>query len=171
VCSLLSVTQCASAILSSVACPLYNIFPHYLINGRTFEKCYWTQNVLWFTLQLLSEHSSSSRLPMWMIPKTPTQTVHLVTHLVYLPVLWWAKKVAEHYVPWVNVKYFTRSSFNLSCKREVSPTFLQFVISVLEVLFCYISTQLIKKKKKKEIGEFGSEFCMADFSAQGHVFY
>jgi len=58
-----------------------------------------TKCVLWFTLQLLSEHSSSSRLPMWMTPRTPTQAVHLVTCLVYLPVLWWAKKVTEHYVP------------------------------------------------------------------------
>jgi len=76
-------------------------------------------------------------------------------------------------VPWVNVKYFTRSSFNLSCKREVSPTSLQFVTSVLEISFCYISTQLakIKKKKKKKRGEFGSEFCMTDFSAKGDLFY
>jgi hypothetical protein len=162
--------QCASAVLSSVTCPLYKMFPHYLINGRTFEKCYWTQNMCYDLLyNFFLRHSSFSRLPVWMIPKAPAQIVHLVTHLVYLPVLWWAKKVTEHYVPCVKGKYFTRSSFNLSCKREVSPTFLQFVISVLEILFCYISTQLVKIKKKKG-AELGSEFCMADFSAQGHVF-
>jgi len=34
---------------------LCNIFPHYVINGMIFEKSYWTQNVFWFSLQLLSE--------------------------------------------------------------------------------------------------------------------
>jgi hypothetical protein len=35
--------------------PLYKIFPHFLISGTIFEKCYWTQNVFWFSLQPLSE--------------------------------------------------------------------------------------------------------------------
>ena len=35
---------------------LYNIFPHYLINGTILgEKSYWTQNFFWFPLWLLSE--------------------------------------------------------------------------------------------------------------------
>jgi len=35
---------------------LCRVFPHYLINGTTFEKkCFWTQNVFWFCLQSLSE--------------------------------------------------------------------------------------------------------------------
>jgi hypothetical protein len=35
--------------------PLYNIFPHYLINGTIFEKSYWAKSVFCFSLQLLSE--------------------------------------------------------------------------------------------------------------------
>ena len=36
--------------------PLYNIFPHYLINGTIFEKKLLnTKCVFWFSLQLLSE--------------------------------------------------------------------------------------------------------------------
>ena len=35
--------------------PLYNIFPHFLLNVMIFEKSYWTQNVFWFSPQLLSE--------------------------------------------------------------------------------------------------------------------
>jgi len=36
--------------------PLYSIFPHYLINGTIWGgKRYWTQNVFWFSLQLLPE--------------------------------------------------------------------------------------------------------------------
>ena len=34
---------------------LYNIFPHFLINGRIKKKSYWTQNVFWFSQNLLSE--------------------------------------------------------------------------------------------------------------------
>ena len=35
---------------------LYNIFPHYVINGMIFEKNrYWKFNGLWFSLHLLSE--------------------------------------------------------------------------------------------------------------------
>jgi hypothetical protein len=35
---------------------LYHIFPHNLINGTIFKtKFYWTQNVFWFSLRLLSE--------------------------------------------------------------------------------------------------------------------
>jgi hypothetical protein len=30
--------QCACAILSSVACPVLQYFPHYLINGKSLEK-------------------------------------------------------------------------------------------------------------------------------------
>jgi len=33
------------AILSSVACPAFSIFPYYLIRGMIFEKRYWKQNV------------------------------------------------------------------------------------------------------------------------------
>ena len=36
--------------------PALHYFPLYLINGTIFEKkCYWTQNVFWFSLQCLSE--------------------------------------------------------------------------------------------------------------------
>jgi hypothetical protein len=36
--------------------PLYNIFPHYLINGTTFEKkLLSTKCVFWLSLQILSE--------------------------------------------------------------------------------------------------------------------
>ena len=36
--------------------PLYNIFSHYLINGKIFEKLYWIhKSVFWFPLQHLSE--------------------------------------------------------------------------------------------------------------------
>jgi hypothetical protein len=40
---------------------LCNTFPHYLINGTTSEKRYWTQNVFWFSPQLLSEKFSHSK--------------------------------------------------------------------------------------------------------------
>jgi len=36
--TLLSNMQCACAILSSVACHLYNIFLHYLTNGKNINK-------------------------------------------------------------------------------------------------------------------------------------
>ena len=56
-------------------------------------------------------------------------------------------------MPWVKVKHFTKSSFNLSCKREVSLTFIQVATSVLVILFCYISTQLMKiRERERERG-------------------
>jgi hypothetical protein len=39
--------------------PLYNNFPHYLINGTIFErKIFWTQNVFRFSLQICLKHFS-----------------------------------------------------------------------------------------------------------------
>jgi len=35
--------------------PIYNYYPHFLINGKIFEKRYWIQNVFWIFLQLTSE--------------------------------------------------------------------------------------------------------------------
>jgi len=48
--------QCACPLLSSMACPLYNIFPHDLINGTIFEKkkLLNTKCVFWFPLQVMS---------------------------------------------------------------------------------------------------------------------
>jgi len=44
-------------ILSSVTCPLYHIFPHYLLNDTIFDKkeILNTKCVYWFPLQILSE--------------------------------------------------------------------------------------------------------------------
>jgi hypothetical protein len=38
-------------------CPLwlYHSFPHYVINVMILEESYWTQNVFWFSVQLLSK--------------------------------------------------------------------------------------------------------------------
>ena len=48
--------QCACAILSSVAWPAQQYFPHYLTNGTiSYKKKYWTQNVFWLSKQLFSE--------------------------------------------------------------------------------------------------------------------
>jgi hypothetical protein len=50
------------------AVSLYNIFPHYLITGTTFEeKNYWTQCVLWFPLKYLSETFPFLRIEGTMI--------------------------------------------------------------------------------------------------------
>ena len=56
----LSCTQCSCAVLYSHLwpAPLYNISPHYLINGTIFLKKKKVLNikcVIWFSLQLLSE--------------------------------------------------------------------------------------------------------------------
>jgi hypothetical protein len=46
--------------------PLYNIFPHYLINGTIFLKSYKSiQNVFWFSLQILSETFLILRRTEW----------------------------------------------------------------------------------------------------------
>jgi len=50
--------QCACALLYCHLWPaaLYRIFPHYLINGKTFEKkLLKTKCVFWFSLQIFSE--------------------------------------------------------------------------------------------------------------------
>jgi len=49
--------QCACAILSSVACPALPYFFHIISQTARFSagRDYWTQNVFWFSLQLLSE--------------------------------------------------------------------------------------------------------------------
>jgi len=49
--------QCACAILSFVACPALQYFPHYLINGTIFEKRKEILNIkcVFFSLQLLPE--------------------------------------------------------------------------------------------------------------------
>jgi hypothetical protein len=52
--------ECACALLSSVACRLESIFPHYLINGRIFgggeeERLLNMKCVFPFSLQILSE--------------------------------------------------------------------------------------------------------------------
>jgi len=50
--------------------PLYNVFPHYLINDTIFEKeSYCTQNVFWFSLQILSEAFLILRRNGWDIIK------------------------------------------------------------------------------------------------------
>ena len=50
--------QCAWAILSYVACPALQYFFFHFSNKRQDfrkKKSYWTENVFWFSLQLLSE--------------------------------------------------------------------------------------------------------------------
>jgi len=48
--------QCTCTILQFVACQALNIFPHYLINGKIFEKqLLIIKCVFLFSLQLLSE--------------------------------------------------------------------------------------------------------------------
>jgi hypothetical protein len=42
-------------MLSSVVCPLYHIFPHYLTKGTIFGKKLNIKRLFWFYLQLLSE--------------------------------------------------------------------------------------------------------------------
>jgi hypothetical protein len=45
-----------------VACPLCNIFPHYLINGTIFGKRYWTQNTCFdFLYKFFRKLSHSKR--------------------------------------------------------------------------------------------------------------
>ena len=47
---------------------LYDIFPHYLINGKIFQKTLLnTKCVFWFSLQLLSETFQSLRRNKWDI--------------------------------------------------------------------------------------------------------
>jgi hypothetical protein len=59
--------QCAGAILSSVAFPLFNSFPLYLINGTIFEKkrLLSIKCVLRVSLQLLSEVFFILRGDIW----------------------------------------------------------------------------------------------------------
>jgi len=46
----------SACTILSLACPLHNIFPHYLINGTIFGKRLLnTKCVFWFSVQLLSE--------------------------------------------------------------------------------------------------------------------
>ena len=58
--------QCSCAIMSSVACPLYNIFPHYLINGTFFYKTFLNiKYVFRFSLHLLPETFFTLRRTEW----------------------------------------------------------------------------------------------------------
>jgi len=75
--------KCACAILSSVACPVYNIFPHYCINCTIFEKKIEQKCVVSFPIQILSEifliirsirrdivinlHKSSCTVPIFLV--------------------------------------------------------------------------------------------------------
>jgi hypothetical protein len=55
--------QCACAILSSVACPVLQYFPHYLINGKILEKVIIAHKmcVLSFSIQLFLLNISHSK--------------------------------------------------------------------------------------------------------------
>jgi hypothetical protein len=49
--------QCSCAVFSSVACPLYNIFPSHLINVTALKKRYWTWNVCFdFLYNIFPKH-------------------------------------------------------------------------------------------------------------------
>jgi hypothetical protein len=63
---------------------LYHIFPHYLTNGTISVKCYWTWNVLWFSVQLLYE----TFLTLGRIQRDIIIIVHMSSRKVINPFSW-----------------------------------------------------------------------------------
>jgi hypothetical protein len=90
---------------------LCNIYPHYLINGTTFEKkSHWAQNVFWFTLELVPETFNILRRTerdmiknvKWSSCKVPSFLSDFNENLIFLDIL---SKYAPKQISWKSVQW------------------------------------------------------------------
>jgi hypothetical protein len=93
---------------------LYNISPHYLINGTIFENGYWTQNVFWFILQIMSE-------TFFILIRTKRNVVKKKSGGLQVKYLYFLSDFNETWIFWKGFRKIFKFHENPSSEGQVVP--------------------------------------------------